>query len=182
MNTLVLVGSTRRGSFNAAAAQAAIEALPADCTVTRFDVTGLPFYDADADAAGELGERVAEFRRLLAEADAVLLASPVYNGSMAAPVKNAIDIASRPREAAAIAGKPVGVISVVANPRAAAVLEHVQFSLRIAGAAPLERGVAVPFADSFEADGHPSAPLREQLNVLIGDLLAAGDGSVATAA
>ena len=99
MNVLVLIGSTRGASYNARVAEAAVASLPAEVSVTRFDLTALPFYDSEADAAGELGEQVAEFRRRVQAADAILIATPVYNGSMAASVKNAIDIASRPLSA-----------------------------------------------------------------------------------
>ena len=49
MNVLTLVGSGRRGSFNARLADAAVAALPAGTVETRFDLTALPFYDADRD-------------------------------------------------------------------------------------------------------------------------------------
>lgn len=172
MNVLVLIGSTRNGSFNARLAAAAVEALPADAQVSRFDVTRLPFYDADTDAAGELGPDVAEFRAAVAAADAVLIATPAYNGSMSGAVKNAIDVASRPREDAPIAGTPVGVLSTSLNPRAAqGVVDQVVLSLTIAGAAPLQHNVAVGINEAFDGDAPVDTAVHERLTALVGELV-----------
>lgn len=175
VNVLVLVGSTRGGSYNARLAEAAVAALPADSVVSRFDITRLPFYDADADAAGELGAEVAEFRAAVAAADAVLIATPAYNGSMSGAVKNAIDVASRPREAAPIAATPVAVLSTSLNPRAAqGVVDQVVLSLTIAGAAPLQHNLAVGINEAFEpaaTDAPLDAGVGERLAGLVRDLL-----------
>ena len=49
-------------------------------------------------------------RDAIADADAVLFATPEYNGSVPGALKNAIDWASRPRGNAALDNKPVAVI------------------------------------------------------------------------
>ncbi|HVK45779.1 MAG TPA: NAD(P)H-dependent oxidoreductase, partial [Micropruina sp.] len=177
MNVLVLVGSTRAASYNARMAEAVVAALPAHVAVSRFDLTTLPFYDADADAAGELGEVVDVFRRGVAAADAIVIATPVYNGSMSASVKNAIDTASRPRPGASISGVPVGVVTAASNARAAGVLEHVRLSLRIAGAAPLGRGLVALLGESFDAQGDLVPELRDELAGFVSELLAAADSA-----
>lgn len=174
MNVLVLVGSTRSGSFNGRLADAAVAALPADTVVSRFDITRLPFYDADADAAGELGAEVAEFRAAVAASDAVLVATPAYNGSMSGAVKNAIDVASRPREAASITATPVGVLSTSLNPRAAqGVVEQVALSLTIAGAAPLQHNLAVGINEAFESSAAAGidAGVHDRIVALVRELV-----------
>jgi chromate reductase len=52
------------------------------------------------------------FRGKIRRADAVLFATPEYNRSVPGVLKNAIDVASRPKENNAFAGKPGAVISV----------------------------------------------------------------------
>lgn len=175
MNVLVLIGSTRGASYNARVAEAAVATLPAEVGVTRFDLTTLPFYDSEADAAGELGEAAAEFRRRVQAADAILMATPVYNGSMAAAVKNAIDVASRPRPGASITGIPVAVVTAALNPRAFGVVDQVRLSLRIAGAEPLERGVVALLGESFDAQGRVGDELRQELTSLMDDLCRAAE-------
>ena len=49
-------------------------------------------------------------RDAIAGADAVLIATPEYNGSVPGALKNAIDWASRPRGNASLDNKPVAVI------------------------------------------------------------------------
>lgn len=178
MNVLVLIGSTRGASYNARVAEAAVASLPADVSVTRFDLTALPFYDSEADAAGELGEQVAEYRRRVQAADAILIATPVYNGSMAASVKNAIDIASRPRPGAPITGIPVAVVTAALNARAVGVIDQVRLSTTIAGAAPLDRGVVALLGESFDAQGRVGDELRGELADLMDDLLRAAEARV----
>jgi chromate reductase, NAD(P)H dehydrogenase (quinone) len=53
---------------------------------------------------------VAELRRAMREADAVIVATPEYNHSIPGVLKNALDWASRPAGQSALTGKPVAVI------------------------------------------------------------------------
>jgi len=107
---LVLLGSLRAESLNRQLAQAAIESAPAGVSLQLFDRLGeLPFYNEDID-----GERVAEsvqaLRLAAAEADAALVVTPEYNGSIPGVLKNAIDWLSRPFGDGALKGKPTAVI------------------------------------------------------------------------
>ncbi|MFT3860495.1 NADPH-dependent FMN reductase [Micropruina sp.] len=182
MNILVLVGSTRRGSINARLAGAAVQELPAGTTVTGFDLTTLPFYDADRDAAGHSGATVTEFRAAVAAADGLLIASPAYNGGMAAEVKNAIDTASRPRGAAVIAGKPVGLLTAPLSPKTGpTVAEQLTLTLRIAGARPLPAVIA-PGRESFDAQDRVVDALRVELDALATALVEAIERSDTAAA
>lgn len=54
----------------------------------------MPFYDGGLEAAGD-PEEVSALKRVIAGADAILIATPEYNGSVPAVLKNAIDWASR---------------------------------------------------------------------------------------
>ena len=52
------------------------------------------------------------WRRAIAESDALVIATPEYNGSIPGQLKNALDWASRPVGAAVLANKPVATCSV----------------------------------------------------------------------
>jgi len=95
---LVIAGSRRAGSLNAQLAALAAAAVTRNgaasdlANIAEFDA---PSYDGDVeDATGIPPEAVAFHDRLMA-ADAFVLASPEYNGSMPGIVKNAIDWVSR---------------------------------------------------------------------------------------
>lgn len=151
---LVLVGSNRAGSFNAHLADLAVAELPGDVEVRRFDLDTLPFYAEHFDTDA-LPDVVAAFRRAVEEADAILLATPVYNGAMSAQAKNAIDTASRPRASAPIHGKPVAVLTAAYHRGAGTqLLADAARVLTIAGAVPVDGGVVVaPHVEAFDEDG-----------------------------
>ena len=122
---LAFAGSARPGSFNVkllAVAMSEARALGAE--VTPLDLRGLalPLYDAEIEAAG-LPAGALELRRLLAMHDALLVASPEYNGFPTPLLINALDWVSRvpaadgaPTGLAAMAGKPAGVMSASPGP------------------------------------------------------------------
>jgi chromate reductase len=154
MNILILVGSLRAGSWTAQLADAAADLLPAGTAARVYDGLGaLPHYSEDLDA-DEVPGSVVAFREAVAAADALVVATPEYNGSLPGVLKNAIDWASRPRGDSAIQGKPVAVISVSPSPRGAQwAREDAVKILRVAGAEPLDPAVGVASAHSAVVDG-----------------------------
>jgi NAD(P)H-dependent FMN reductase len=107
---LALVGSLRAGSHNRQLAEAAVMHAPEGVEVDIFEgLAELPFYNQDIDTPGNVPSADA-LRAAVAGADALLLCSPEYNGTMPALLKNAIDWISRPFGAGAISGKPVAVV------------------------------------------------------------------------
>lgn len=108
---LALVGSLRGGSINRQLAEAAMAHAPSGVTVVSFDaLADLPFYNEDIDNDADRPRAADDLRAVATEADALLLVSPEYNGSMPAVLKNAIDWLSRPYGAGAISSKPAAVI------------------------------------------------------------------------
>lgn len=107
LQILALPGSLRRGSYNLGLARAARELAPPGVEVVVHRLAGVPLYDADVEAEGWPAP-VAALRDAIAAADAVLLASPEYNGGYTAVIKNAIDWASRKPNV--LDGKPVAVV------------------------------------------------------------------------
>jgi NAD(P)H-dependent FMN reductase len=110
IKVLALVGSLRAASTNRQIAELAAENVPDGMTVTVYDGLGdIPFYNEDIDGSDAPAAAV-KLRNAVADADAVLVVTPEYNGSYPALVKNAIDWLSRPYGASAVSGKVVAVI------------------------------------------------------------------------
>lgn len=107
MNILGICGSLRKGSTNMGLLRYAREIAPDGMQLEIADLSAVPFYNAD------LTEKPAALQRLLKQveqADALLLACPEYNYSLAPALKNAIDWASREPGNRLLAGKPVAIL------------------------------------------------------------------------
>lgn len=106
----VLVGSLRKASLNRKVAQALIALAPPSLSLKIIEIGDLPLYNEDID--GTPPAAYTTFRNSIASSDAVLFVTPEYNRSVPAPLKNAIDVGSRPYGKSAWARKPGAVISV----------------------------------------------------------------------
>ncbi|MEX3649270.1 NAD(P)H-dependent oxidoreductase [Mycolicibacterium porcinum] len=110
VKVLVLVGSLREASVNRQLAELAVEQAPDGVELRIFDRLGeLPFYNEDIDTA-DVAEPVVALRAAAAEADAALVVTPEYNGSIPGVLKNAIDWLSRPFGNGALKDKPLAVV------------------------------------------------------------------------
>ena len=110
INVLVLVGSLRAASVNRQVAELAAESAPDGVRLHPFDRLGeLPFYNEDIDT-DDVAEPVAALREAAAAADAALVVTPEYNGSIPGVLKNAIDWLSRPWGNGALKDKPLAVV------------------------------------------------------------------------
>ncbi|WP_026868521.1 NADPH-dependent FMN reductase [Inquilinus limosus] len=114
VHILGLSGSLRRASLNTALLRAAGELLPAEATLEIRPLNDLPFFDEDVEAQG-FPPSVQDLHARIAAADALLLAVPEYNYSIAPALKNAIDWASRPYGASVLAGKPAAIFGASAG-------------------------------------------------------------------
>ena len=107
---LTLVGSLRNGSTNQQLAEATVANAPEGVEVNLYSgIEDIPFYNEDIDVEGQV-PAAAALREAAGAADALLVVSPEYNGTMPAVLKNAIDWLSRPFGAGALSGKPAAVI------------------------------------------------------------------------
>ena len=108
MRLLAISGSLRRRSYNSALtdAAAAVYSRTADFQVWR-GLAELPPFNEDLI---EPPATVADLREQITWADAMLIATPEYNGSIPGALKNALDWASRPFPDNCLRGKPVAVI------------------------------------------------------------------------
>jgi NAD(P)H-dependent FMN reductase len=110
INVLALVGSLRAASVNRQIAEVASENGLDGISVAVYDGLGdIPFYNEDIDGA-DAPVAARNLRAAVADADAVLVVTPEYNGSLPAVVKNAIDWLSRPYGEGAVTAKPLAVI------------------------------------------------------------------------
>jgi NAD(P)H-dependent FMN reductase len=115
---LAFAGSTREASYNKKLVKIAAEgAKVAGAEITYVDLRDLPMpiYDEDLEAKEGLPENARKFKELLKEHQGLLIASPEYNSSITAVLKNAIDWASRPEPGepmlAAFTGKVAAIMS-----------------------------------------------------------------------
>ena len=95
---LAFGGSLRAGSFNQKAATLAAEgarAAGADVTLIALRDYPLPLFDEDLEAAEGMPENARKLKDLFLSHDGLLIASPEYNSSVSAALKNAIDWVSR---------------------------------------------------------------------------------------
>ena len=105
-------GSLRKGSYNTMLLKCCCsELLPTDVSMEIISIEDIPLYNADLDlpAAKQRPEAVEHFRKMLTDADGILISSPEYNYSIPGGLKNAIDWASR-GEDSPLLRKPVAVI------------------------------------------------------------------------
>ena len=107
----VFVGSLRKNAFSRKIAGVLKSLAPSALSLDIVEIRPLPFYDPDLDTAAPPAAWT-EFRRAVAAVDAVLFVTPEYNRSLPAPLKNALDVGSRPHGANVWAGKPGAVVSV----------------------------------------------------------------------
>lgn len=175
MQIVAISGSLRAASFNRQLIRAAAAQAPPGTAVEVWEgLAHLPPYSEDTDADAT-PPQVAELRGSIAAADAVLIATPEYNGSLPGQLKNALDWASRPFPDSALRGKPVAVIGASASPRGARWAQaELRKVLGVIGAHALERTVAVGSAwAAFDPGGHLTDPTAvQELGKLLTELQA----------
>lgn len=112
MTVLVLTGSARTGSFTRTLGEAVAAALPEGQLAPV--LTALPYFDQDLEARGPAV--VEALRAQVAAAEAVVVVTPEYNGTIPGLLGNALDWLSRPYGQGALSGK--AVLAVAASPGA----------------------------------------------------------------
>lgn len=157
MTVLVLTGSARQDSHTRRLGEQIVAATPGAVLAPR--LTELPFFDQDLEASPPLV--VSALRAQVEAADAIVVVTPEYNGTIPGLLGNAIDWLSRPvaGEAAVLRGKPA--IAVAASPGGVGgvrALVSLRTVLGNAGAELLDASLSVPEVhvrlddDSFGAE------------------------------
>ncbi|GAA1376328.1 NAD(P)H-dependent oxidoreductase [Streptomyces beijiangensis] len=156
---LALVGSLRAGSHNRQLAEAAVKHAPEGVAIELYEgLADVPFYNEDLDVEGSVPAAAARLRESAGSADAFLLFSPEYNGTMPAVLKNAIDWLSRPYGAGAISGKSVAVVGTAFGQYGGVwAQDDARKAAGVAGASVLEDvKLSIPGSVTRFADLHPA--------------------------
>ena len=154
---LALAGSLRQGSYNRGLLRAAGELAPDWVKVQFFDIGTLPFFNEDLEAPTD-PEVVRQFKEAISRANAILIATPEYNGAVPGVLANAIDWASRPTSRSVLRNKPVAVMGAVLGRSGSA---NAQAALR----GVLSRVGAVVVPDPQVLVPHASRLFDEQVNL-----------------
>jgi chromate reductase, NAD(P)H dehydrogenase (quinone) len=182
MRILGISGSLRRDSYNTKLLHAVEELLGGDADFEIFgELESLPPYNEDRDGdEPPLGARL--LRDAIKGADALVVATPEYNGSIPGQLKNAVDWASRPVRAGALWGKPVVVLGATTGTYGGVWAQaDLRKALGIAGARVVDAEVAVGKAhDKFDEAGRLTDPdVCEQLRAALDALVAETSSRVA---
>lgn len=110
MNIIGISGSLRKGSLNTAILKTMMDRAPEGVQMTLAEIGDIPHYNGDLDVDG--GPKVVKsFKEKIANADALIIATPEYNYSVPGVLKNALDWASRPAFNSVLKDKKVVVLS-----------------------------------------------------------------------
>jgi len=124
MKILAISGSLRAVSSNTAVLRAAVRLAPDGVEIVLFEgLAGLPFFNPDLDG-DTVPDAVAAFRRLVGEADGILISSPEYARGVAGVLKNGLDWLVASSE---FPSKPVALINT--SPRATHALAALTLTL-----------------------------------------------------
>ena len=173
MRILAISGSFRPGSFNTALLRAARDLAPAGVDVELYEgLESVPAFCVDREA--ELPEPVADLNSRIRAADALLVATPEYNGSAPGALKNALDWASRPHGRAPLVAKPAAVIGASTTSFGATwAQEQIRRALMLSGAMVLDAELPVGKADEKVVGGELADPeTRAKLAGIVERLIA----------
>jgi chromate reductase, NAD(P)H dehydrogenase (quinone) len=162
---LGISGSLRRDSHNTNLLRAAAEAATPEVELELYDaLKEVPPYDEDDDVHPR-PEGVARLDAAIANADAVLFATPEYNASIPGQLKNAIDWVSRPVATNVLRNKPVAVVGASTGAFGAAWAQaELRKVLATLGARVLEVELPVPHAHTrFDQGGLTDEEIRASL-------------------
>ena len=166
---LAVCGSTREHSYSgrlAIIALAAAREHGAETRLLELNAINLPTYNPDKEDMDHEGLRVAT--EAVNWADAYLLASPDYHGSMSGAMKNFLDFYW-----SEFAGKLFGYV-VASHEKGLTVMEHMRTSVRQCYGWSLPYGVSVHGEKDFDSSGLANPQLARRLQMLARDLVVYG--------
>src|SRR3989442_4753592 len=164
-NVLGVAGSTRRGSYSTQALKIALEhARKQGAEVRLLEIANMPLYDPNAPASKEV-ELVA---KAVSWADAFIIASPDYHGSMSGALKNFLDHFYEE-----FAGKIFGFI-VASHEKGLTVMDQMRTAVRQCYGWSLPYGVSVNGPQDFTGGELVDARLSKRMQMMARDLVVYG--------
>ncbi|MCU0551907.1 MAG: NAD(P)H-dependent oxidoreductase [Leptolyngbya sp. Prado105] len=154
-----IAGSIRPGSYSQLALKIAaqrVEALGADVEILDLRSLNLPFCDGGDDYSEYPG--VAKMQKAVSEADAIILATPEYHGSVSGVLKNALDLMGFEE----FTDKVTGVISVLGGQSSNNSLNNLRVILRWIHAWTIPEQIAI--GQAWKAFGEDGKLLDEGLS------------------
>ncbi len=178
---LAIAGSASHKSVNKqllSEATSMARALGAEVTVIDLKDYPIPFYNADEEASCGMPQKAKELRQLMIQSDAIMIASPEYNASIPALLKNVIDWASRSPDAKfsneAFQNKKFAIMSSAPGQGGGSRgLVHLRAILTALNGNVLAKQVTIPSGyTAFDADNHlKSAESKKELKEMVSQLL-----------
>jgi chromate reductase len=116
VKVLVICGSLRKGSYNAALTRALPELAPPGMTLISAPAyDAMPMYNSDIQEASGFPPAAEDLAAAIRAADGVIVVSPEYNWTIPGALKNAIDWVSRMKDQP-FKEKPVAIQSCSQGP------------------------------------------------------------------
>jgi len=170
MKVLAICGSLRAKSTNKGLVSYAQANAPEGMVIELANLNQVPFYNADLS---ERPEAVKKLLQQIGDADALLLACPEYNYSIAPALKNALDWASRETNNTLLNGKAVAIMGAGGGMGTSRAQYHLRQVCVYLNLHPLNKPevFANAFANTFDGDGNLvdekiQATIRSQLIAL----------------
>ena len=175
MKVLAFAGSTRTDSYNEKLVHDAAEMakkMGAAVTVINLRDYPMPFYNADMESKEGIPQNAKRLRELIISHDGIIIASPEYNSSISALLKNAVDWASRKEEGSSVKafkGKKVAIMSTSPGKHGGSrALAHLRTIMEDVGAQVISKQVAIPDAHQyFSKERVENALLKEAIQELL---------------
>ena len=171
IRVLLISGSVRSGSTNAAVLATAARVAPPGVETVAYDrLATLPHFNPDNDT-DPLPPAVAELRAQLAAADAVVFSTPEYAGALPGSLKNLLDWTVGDSDSDR---KPVAWINASATSGATGAHAELRTVVTYTGWTVIEEAcVAIPVSRADIEDGEVTNPdLRERIRAMVDSLVA----------